>query len=254
MLQDKIIDKSVPIPLYYQLESLLLEEIKDGTYKPGDLIPTEVELSEMFQISRTTVRQAISELVNEGYVYRVKSKGTFVSQPKIERQIPAGTQSYNSFSFEQDVYEKGLTPETKVLELRAADIPSAMRKAGYSSASGKAVYMYRVRYADSEPLERVITYLNYDYFHDLIDTDIVEKYTMGEIMNRSEATKVKRLDRTLEVLPASSEDVRYLNVKARSPIQLLTTVRYNASGEVMDISYAYYRGDRSRLHFEITLD
>ena len=69
------IDKSVPIPLYFQLKELILAEIKEGHYKSGDLIPTEKEISDAFQISRTTVRQAITELVQEGRLYRVKSKG-----------------------------------------------------------------------------------------------------------------------------------------------------------------------------------
>ena len=59
MLEDKRLDKDVPIPLYFQLEKLILEEIDNGNYPVGSMIPTEMELSQMFGISRTTVRQAI---------------------------------------------------------------------------------------------------------------------------------------------------------------------------------------------------
>ena len=83
----KKLDKSVPIPLYFQLKELVLDEIKKGNYKEGDMIPTENEISEEFQISRTTVRQAITELVQEGWLYRVKSKGTFVTRPKIPQDF-----------------------------------------------------------------------------------------------------------------------------------------------------------------------
>ena len=64
------IDKTVPIPLYFQLKELVLSEIKEGNYKSGDMIPTEKEISDSFGISRTTVRQAITELVQEGWLYR----------------------------------------------------------------------------------------------------------------------------------------------------------------------------------------
>ena len=67
MLEAGKLDKSVPIPLYFQLKQLLLDAIKRGDYPLDGLIPTEKELSEMFQISRTTVRQAITELVQEGW-------------------------------------------------------------------------------------------------------------------------------------------------------------------------------------------
>ena len=69
MLEDKRLDKDVPIPLYFQLEKLILEEIDNGNYPVGSMIPTEMELSQMFGISRTTVRQAISDLVREEHLY-----------------------------------------------------------------------------------------------------------------------------------------------------------------------------------------
>lgn len=77
ILDTKKLNKNIPIPLYYQLKELLPEDIKINKYSPGDPIPTEFELSEHFKISRPTVWQAISEPVNERYLYRVKGKGTF---------------------------------------------------------------------------------------------------------------------------------------------------------------------------------
>ena len=87
MLQDHTLDKNVPVPLYFQLKTLILDEIKNGSYKSGELIPTENEISEMFDISRTTVRQAITELVHDGQLYRIKSKGTFVANPKVTQHV-----------------------------------------------------------------------------------------------------------------------------------------------------------------------
>ena len=104
------IDKSVPIPLYFQLKELILAEIKEGHYKSGDLIPTEKEISDAFQISRTTVRQAITELVQEGRLYRVKSKGTYVAQPKITQEFIRKIESFND-----QMYRSGMTPSTEVL-------------------------------------------------------------------------------------------------------------------------------------------
>ena len=252
MLGDKTIDKSTPIPLYFQLESMILEEIKSGTYAPGDLIPTEVELSDMFQISRTTVRQAITDLVNNGYVYRVKSKGTFVSPPKIERMIPAAGQPYSAYTFEQEMYEKGHTPDSKVVDLKEVEAPSVMIKNGYNSPSGKAIYVYRIRYVDGKPLERVISYLHYEHFREYLETDELSHFNIGQIMNRKEETKVHRVSRILEVLPASSEDVKIFDIKSKSPVQLMTSLRYDVNDDLLDISYAYYRGDMSRLHFEVS--
>lgn len=105
MLEDKRLDKDVPIPLYFQLEKLILEEIDNGNYPVGSMIPTEMELSQMFGISRTTVRQAISDLVREEHLYRIKSKGTFVAHPKLVQGFIQSIQS-----FDDDVRSTGRTP------------------------------------------------------------------------------------------------------------------------------------------------
>ena len=74
-----IIDKSLPLPLYYQLKQIIINSIDDNIYKEDEAIPTERELIEKYNVSRTTVRQALNELCTEGYLYRKKGVGTFVS-------------------------------------------------------------------------------------------------------------------------------------------------------------------------------
>jgi GntR family transcriptional regulator len=75
-----IIDRSIPIPYYYQLENLLRAEIERGTWAPDRVISSERQLCEQYGVSRTTVRQAVSRLVQEGLLYHVKGKGTFVTR------------------------------------------------------------------------------------------------------------------------------------------------------------------------------
>ena len=79
--------KQSRMPLYYQLEELIKKAISSGELKAGDMIPTEWELVDYFELSRTTVRQAMTDLVNENLLYRKKGIGTFVSKPKIDLQF-----------------------------------------------------------------------------------------------------------------------------------------------------------------------
>ncbi len=79
----RTLNKEIPIPLYYQLKEILLEEIKQAA--PGTSLPTELELCEQFDISRPTVRQAINELVVEGYLTRMKGKSTLLLNPKFSK-------------------------------------------------------------------------------------------------------------------------------------------------------------------------
>ena len=114
MLEDAPkINRSLPIPLYYQLKERILTEIKNGDYPRDSIIPTELELSSMFDLSRTTVRQAISELVQEGWLYRLPSKGTFVGSPKISQDLIKKIKSFN-----QTITEQGMIPRTEVITLK----------------------------------------------------------------------------------------------------------------------------------------
>ena len=154
MLEDKRLDKDVPIPLYFQLEKLILEEIDNGNYPVGSMIPTEMELSQMFGISRTTVRQAISDLVREEHLYRIKSKGTFVAHPKLVQGFIQSIQS-----FDDDVRSTGRTPSTEVLDLKLVELEPEVAQLMELPAGTKAIYLYRKRFADDEPIVRVETYL-----------------------------------------------------------------------------------------------
>ena len=111
-LFDHQLDKNIPVPLYYQLKTLLEEYIEKEHTNYEEPIPTEMEISEAFGISRPTVRQAINSLVVEGKLYRKKSKGTFVNRPKIHQNFLESIQSFN-----EEMKEKGLTPKTEVLGL-----------------------------------------------------------------------------------------------------------------------------------------
>src|SRR5690348_17809161 len=101
--------RNSPVPRYHQLKEILRERVRSGEWQPGDLIPSERELSESYSISRMTARQAITDLVNEGVFYREQGKGTFVSRNKITQQLMRLT------GFTEDMSARGQHPSTQVL-------------------------------------------------------------------------------------------------------------------------------------------
>ena len=118
-------------PLYFQLETLIKRCISSGLVKPGDLLPSEAEFCRTFGISRSTVRQAVGELEEEGLVIRHQGKGTFIAEPKLHRR------SENIYSFTSEAISMGLHPSStlvdfdvirptedlrRMLELQSADI------------------------------------------------------------------------------------------------------------------------------------
>src|ERR1700680_2301875 len=80
-----ILERSKPLPLYYQLKEVLKQQIRAGHLAPHTAIPSEPELVSNYQVSRATVRQALTELVHEGLLYRLHGKGTFVCEPRVQQ-------------------------------------------------------------------------------------------------------------------------------------------------------------------------
>ena len=102
--------------------SILFEKIQNKLYREGDIIPTEAELQETYQISRSTVRQAIAELVQEGWLDRRTSKGTFVTYPK------SGISHIHPFEpFYQQVKQLGKTSKTELIHLSIIDLDNTYR-------------------------------------------------------------------------------------------------------------------------------
>ncbi len=246
-IYDHKIDKSVPIPLYFQLEKIILEQIESKNYQPGDLIPTENELSEFFDISRTTVRQAISNLVHEGHLYRVKSKGTFVSEPKINQDFIKRLETFN-----EQIRRSGRTPSTQVLALEVVPWPKQLINDVQSMSSDKAIMLYRLRCVDGEPNVIVRTYLPYNLCSFVLDQDF-EKMSLYEILSTKNSTRIFKVKRIIEAIAATREDARLLEVKTGSPIHYFSTTGYNEENQPVEFSFAKYRGDKNRFEIEINV-
>src|SRR6266700_702665 len=81
------LERSNPLPLYYQLKQVLWQQITAGPLAPHTAIPSEPELVARYRVSRATVRQALTELVHEGLLYRQHGKGTFVCEPLVQQSL-----------------------------------------------------------------------------------------------------------------------------------------------------------------------
>lgn len=108
------LDKESTVSLYMQLMHVIKEQIHNGTYLEGEQIPTEGELSKMYNISRITIRRAIEELCQQGYLKKIQGKGTFVEAPKIYRKL----EQDNNISFTEACKLNGCTSSSHVISFR----------------------------------------------------------------------------------------------------------------------------------------
>lgn len=246
MIEDHTLDKKIPIPLYYQLKMIIDAEIKQGSYPPGALIPTEEELIARFGISRTTVRQAITELVQEGKLYRIKSKGTFVAQGKLNQDFIVRLESFN------DQMEKlGKTPSTEVLDFKLGIAPLNVSEALQLDPNESIIFLQRKRFADDSPIVVLKTYLPTRLCSFVMQHNFTVESLYKVLEEHDPAYKVHHVRRVAEALKAPQAIAKHLKIKTGDPVLFFTSTGYTAAGVPIEYSRAYYRGDCNK--FEVTV-
>lgn len=244
------VDKDTPIPLYYQVKKIILDRILSGEIKPGETIPTEKTFCEIYDISRTTVRQAITELVNEGYLYRVKSKGTFVSQPKIKTDLTDLFAGFNTELFSRD-----MIPSVKLIkaELRKADKEEASM---LQIPEGEdVVYIVRHQYADGEPMTYVKSYIKYPLCKFVLTDEDLSSHSVLDILAKNKQSKVNRMVRTIESASANDFQSKFFGIKKGSPVQICKHTGYSAEmGTPIIFETLIGRGDKMKFTMEYHID
>lgn len=240
------IDKNVPVPMYYQLKKLIQDMIKDGRLKSGDMLPTELELSDMFGISRTTTRQAIMELVMEGTLYRVKSKGTYVSETRVVQDFANVIRASHNLLEKQNV-----TTKTKVLKLQLEKANALVSKMLQINEGEEVVHLRRLRFVNGNPNVLADAYLPY-CCKDMLDMDM---NTIGlyQFLDMKEETTPEKAVRALEAISANTEEANLLGIKKGDPIQLTTSVTYTKKGKPIEYSIAKFRGDSNVFKCEVVI-
>ena len=241
---DDYIDKNTPIPLYYQLKTIILNKIQSGELKAGDMLPTEAEFNEIYNLSRTTVRQAIVELVSEGYLHRTKGKGTFVSEPKILQDFMRKLESYSD-----QMKRLNMTAKTKVLDIGMVKASEKVAKSLGVKEGSYVIKLERLRYANDEPIVILDTFLP-DRCRDILDVDM-EKTSLYDHLSKKGNTRIIRVIRQIEAVGATKRESELLETHTGYPIQLTTTTGYNELDEPIEYSIARYRGDKNKFIVEL---
>lgn len=231
-----MIDKYSPLPLYYQIEEAIKGRIDKGELTEGEMIPSEREYAESYGISRMTVRQAITNLVNDGYLTRRKGKGTFVANKKIEQKLIGLT------SFTEDMLARGLAPSTKLLDfqLNEADEKTASR---LGIRTGDTIYEFqRVRLADQIPMAFETTYLSADLIKGL-NPEIVQG-SLYQYVEEELGLSIDYATQELEASVAREAECEVLGIAKGSPVLFIRRYSYLSNGQPLELVQSIYRGDR----------
>lgn len=235
---------TIATPLYHRIKEDLLDAIKGGRLLPGDQIPTEVELMARFGVSRATVRQALGQLIAEGYLEVRRGLGTFVAPPKIEQGL------YGFYSFSREIERKGMRPGTRVLALGREPAAEAVAIPLRVATGTPVVALRRLRLADDEPLIVETSYLPAARFPGLEQFDFGTR-RLYDILTFEYGVRPVRAREEFEPVLMSPEDASLLHKHPGDPALLLERTTFDAEGAPIEFCRSIVRGDRTRYFVEL---
>lgn len=234
----------MPSPKYLEIQNLLLQRIKNGDYQEGQLIPKEVDLAEQLNVSRPTVRHAIRNLVQAGYLERRKKRGTIVTQTKIKQQFTHVIESYNT-----EIQNNGLVAKTQVLNFSTEKANDEVAEALTIKPNTEVYKLVRLRSADNKPVVFVITYLPIAQLPDLQKIDFTNHSLYSELAKAG--LEITHVSRKIEVHPATEEEAQLLETDIKAPIFYFHTIGFTKDHRALEYSIASYRGDLNYFMVEI---
>jgi GntR family transcriptional regulator len=225
------------IPKYYAVKRQLLELTQ--AMAPGSPVPPERELAQQYGTSRTTVRQALAELVVEGRLLRMQGKGTFVAKPKVAQLLELA-------SYTQGMRAHGLHPQTRILDTSYVAADAQLSGLLAIAPGSRVLRIHRLRLADGEPMSTDTSHLPARRFPGLRRN--LDRYaSLYEALASAYGVQLTEAEETIETLLADPKDARLLGVDVGMPLLLLSRQAFDVSGEPVEWAQSKYRGDRYKL-------
>ncbi|WP_251454025.1 GntR family transcriptional regulator [Microbacterium sp. Marseille-Q6648] len=235
------VDRTGPVPLYFQVASRLEAAIRSGKIPAGARLENEIAIGQRLNMSRPTVRRAIQELVDKGLLVRRRGIGTQVVQGQVTRQVELT-------SLYEDLQTAQHEPGTVVLSRKV--IPAAPQVAEQLgvAAGSDVLYLRRQRSTDGVPVAILENYLPRDYV-DITGEQLAER-GLYQIL-RSRGVTIRIAKQSIGARRADGDESELLDIEKGGPVLTMTRVAYDNSGRAIEYGTHCYRPDM--YSFETTL-
>jgi GntR family transcriptional regulator len=231
------------LTLYAQLDKEIRSRIFSGEWPVGSMIPPEPRLCEMFQVSRITVRQALSRLAAEGFIVREQGRGTFVR----DRNLVADARSVRSFT--DEVIALGMTPSNRLLGVREVRPRNDVRDALGLGPGDRVLRIVRLRLGDGKPIGLQTAALVSSRVPGLSKDDL-EAGSLYETLRTRFGIRPSEAIETFTVGGISEKDAKLLKVASSTPAFFVERVTSDNRGPFEHVS-SVMRGDRYRIRLAI---
>ncbi len=240
-----VIQRDSPVPYYYQLAQHIEKQIRARAWQPGQVLPSEQDLCEQLDVSRTVVRQAMTNLANKGLIIKHNGKRSSIAHLKYTEGLMQDLRGFHA-----DALAKGQVPSTRVLEIRVVGATGEVAEALQVEEGEPLIMMNRLRFINQVPTVLVVTYIPERLCPRLLDEDLTDK-SLYDVLAEKYGLVIAEGYRTIEAVSASREEAKLLGVEKGSPLLLLKSVGFLEDGTPLEHFTALHRADRTK--FQVRL-
>jgi GntR family transcriptional regulator len=236
---ERPLDRKGFIPLYFQIQSALVEKIHSGELREGDLLTSEWQLARAYHVSRVTAREALHGLKTSGYASSLRGRGTFVTKPKREKPL---TQLRG---FTEEIAARGMVPASRLLEQGVIDATAELADSLEVQVGSPVMRLRRLRLADGIPMAMEKTYISLSHFPGIQQINFGEQ-SLYQMLREQFSVRVAWAAETIEILQATSEESTLLKIPAKTGVLSISRNTITEDRMPIEVTVSRYRADRYR--------
>lgn len=238
----KVIDKSSKMPLYLQLIDILIDKINKGL-KENDRLLSEREICDIYDVSRTTVRQALDELERDGYIYKLHGKGTFVAPKRVNQDL------VSFYSFTDEMKKNGKEPSSQIINFEIVEAGEKISNKFNIKAEELLYKLVRVRKADNVPMMYEVTYLPFERFYEL-SKEKLEGKAMYDVLKEEYNANLTFAEEYFEPILTNKLESIYLEIHEGAPSLKIERYTYE-SKRLIEYTVSIVRGDKFKYRVQL---
>ncbi|GEM03111.1 GntR family transcriptional regulator [Halolactibacillus miurensis] len=238
-----MVNKKNKLPLYLQLMEDIIKKIEQGDYSENEKLPSERELCDIYNLSRITVRNALQELEQEEYIYKLHGKGTFVAPKSYKQKL------VKVYSFTEEMKKLGKVPQTKVLSFDIVPIDQRLSLKMHLDVDQEVYRVKRLRLADNVPFICETSYLPTHLFPNLTKQALEER-PMYSVFMDDYNMGVSQATEQFSVTSLRSEEAENLHAEIGSPAMLLERLAYD-NATLIEYTVSIISGNKFKYTVEL---
>ena len=242
-LRSMVLNRSSPVPLYFQLAQHIENEIRSGNLASGDRLENEVKIAEELGLSRPTVRAAFSYLVDKGLVLRRRGQGTVVTKGKVSRSVKLT-------SLFDDLAEAGKSPTTKVIHNEVVKASDLVKRALELADDQFVIYLERLRFGDGEPIALMHNYIPTSLV--TMSNEMLEQHGFYELL-RAGGVFPDHATQRISAKNSTTNESLLLDEPRGTALLTMERTTFDASGRAIEFGQHVYRASRYALVSAVTI-